>query len=837
MQTLCLHLCGKVYKSFNLKVERMSEQDEGKFDKIESMTVDALTMRQLLPTRIPTHSMERTYVGIDFGTSTTVVSIANKGEGDSITVETLKLPQLLEDGTRFESECIPSVIAYYQGQILVGEGASSLKYALKLGREIWYSFKMEMGIDLGARYFDSVLANDANFRIRNPQDAVRVFFWYLNTAIQKYCESHGLSTFIEYAISIPASFEANQRRELVAALDANGMRVSHQALIDEPNAAFISYIQESANGEKPLDISPSYNSKILVFDFGGGTCDISILEIGKSINGVYSKNLAISKFAQMGGNDIDRYITYRYLLPKFLETNGKRPTDFRTQERKHIACQLYKIAERLKILVNRDLAFMMSDFTVPLLKESDRPKVVEFPVCIETTRGELKQEKFELTPAQLTETMRVFTASSRIPKKIRGEDDYNNISIPIKSALEKSGVNNDEIDYVLFIGGSAKSPYIQEALRTMFSESELLVPRDLQTHVSKGAAIHSLLLNGMGKSIVQPITSEPIIAITKDAVPKTLFPAGSPIPCEIVTIDDLVTSRNNQSQIELPICLGAPHKLLHNLIIKPTSPMTGFPANIPVKVTLEVNADRLLIVTAECMGNICKVEPQNPFSNKELTTEERIVLEAERRANLDTLNNNGQPTKETLINLRKAYERVGNDFMAAEIYEHQVELYPNTRAYNAIGVLYANAGVKDKAIEFYERALEANPNDATAHLNLGLELKDSDNAQYREHIRKALAINPNHDVALIEAASIDEVDGKLDDANTKRQKAYDMMMSEWKNHILGDYGYGWLARVAEKLGHKVEAQQIRNSKPGLGRDKYYDEENLTRTRSTQIERF
>lgn len=796
-----------------------------------------ITLQQMLPARITGISQGKTYVGIDFGTSTTVVSIASLGpDGKTIECKALKLAQLLEDGTKFESERIPSIIAFYKNQILVGEGAYNLKYLLKFGKEIWYSFKMEMGTDLGAKYYDSVLADVEPFKIRNPKDAVRVFFMYLNLLIQRYCEEHGLSRNIEYAISIPASFEANQRRELSEALETNGMKVTHQSLIDEPNAAFISYIHEAANGERPLVISPLYNPKVLVFDFGGGTCDISILEIGKSTNGIYSKNLSISKFTQLGGNDIDRYITYHYILPRFLEFNNKKLTDFRTPERKAIASQLYKIAERLKILINKNLSFMTSNFEVPQLKNSNNHTEVEYPVIIETTRGTLKQEKFYLTPAELTEVMKVFTANSRLPKTFKGEDEYNNISMPINSAIEKAHIAVNEIDYVLFIGGSAQSPYIQEALRKKFTDSELLVPQDLQTHVSQGAAIHSLLMNGMGKCIIEPITSEPIIIITKDSMPKVLFPAGSPIPCDTIVIDDLVTSRDNQEQVELPICLGNANRMLYNIVIMPPHGASGFPVNTPVKLTLEINADKLLLAAAQCMGVSCMVEPQNPFANKEMTSEERIVFMAERQANLEALHNNGQPTRQALINLRNAYEKVGNSFRAAETYELQTELYPNADNFNQIGVLYANAGVKEKAIEFFERALEANPNNQYAHSNLALELKNRDYEQYRLHMKRALELNPDHDVALIESGRIDKADGKQEEARLKFEKAYDLMMRQWKAGTLGDYGYGWLAGLAEELGHTDEARQVRASKRKIETEQHYNDDNLTRTRSTQIEK-
>ena len=83
-----------------------------------------------------------TYIGIDFGTSTTVVSIATKENENKIKTLPIKLTQTLQDGTRYQSEKLPSVIAWFNKKLLVGEGASNLKYTLTKGKNIWYSFKM-----------------------------------------------------------------------------------------------------------------------------------------------------------------------------------------------------------------------------------------------------------------------------------------------------------------------------------------------------------------------------------------------------------------------------------------------------------------------------------------------------------------------------------------------------------------------------------------------------------------------------------------------------------------------------------------------------------------------
>jgi molecular chaperone DnaK len=737
----------------------------------------------MLPSGLNTQlATKATFVGIDFGTSTTVVSIATKESGEEkIKTLPIKLTQILEDGTIYQSEKLPSVIAWYNGRLLVGEGASNLKNTLTKGKNIWFSFKMEIGEDLGAKYYNSEVGDMEGVKIRNPKDCVRVFFMYLNILIKKYCQDNGLSDNIMYAVSIPASFEANQRKELMEALESNGMNISKQSLIDEPNAAFISYVHDSEESEKPLLISPHYNSNVLVFDFGGGTCDISILEIGKSTNGLYSKNIAISKFTKLGGDDVDRYITFKYILPRFFEANNVSDDDFITKERQYIATQLYKVSERLKILLCKKISNQMYQLEIPDYIKSNSDKAsITIPVSVETKKGLLTQSEFFLSIKELVEVMSVFMKSSLIPSSIKGQEEYNNIFMPIESAIKKANVCKSEIDYVLLIGGSAQNPFIQEALKKYFDDSEILVPQDLQTHVSKGAAIHSLLMNGINKCIIQPITSEPIFVITKDTTNKVLIPAGTTIPCDTVVIDDLIPTKDHQEAIELPICVGNENKMLFNLKITRDG---GFLTTAQVTLALEITADKLLLAKAHCMGVSCMVEPQNPFANKELSTEERIVLRAEREANIETERNGGIPTKNCLISLRKAYEDAGNDFKAAETLEQQNEIYPNPEEYNLIGVYYHNSGNRDKAIDFFERALDHNPNDYWANFNLGNTLFYRDLKRARQYLNKAYELNPFEPCINILLGRLDKREGKESEAKEKFQIAYDKYEQKWKANL------------------------------------------------------
>ena len=788
----------------------------------------------MLPSGLNTQlATKATFVGIDFGTSTTVVSIATKESGEEkIKTLPIKLTQILEDGTIYQSEKLPSVIAWYNGRLLVGEGASNLKYTLTKGKNIWFSFKMEIGEDLGAKYYNSEVGDMEGVKIRNPKDCVRVFFMYLNILIKKYCQDNGLSDNIMYAVSIPASFEANQRKELMEALESNGMNISKQSLIDEPNAAFISYVHDSEESEKPLLISPHYNSNVLVFDFGGGTCDISILEIGKSTNGLYSKNIAISKFTKLGGDDVDRYITFKYILPRFFEANNVSDDDFITKERQYIATQLYKVSERLKILLCKKISNQMYQLEIPDYIKSNSDKAsITIPVSVETKKGLLTQSEFFLSIKELVEVMSVFMKSSLIPSSIKGQEEYNNIFMPIESAIKKANVCKSEIDYVLLIGGSAQNPFIQEALKKYFDDSEILVPQDLQTHVSKGAAIHSLLMNGINKCIIQPITSEPIFVITKDTTNKVLIPAGTTIPCDTVVIDDLIPTKDHQEAIELPICVGNENKMLFNLKITRDG---GFLTTAQVTLALEITADKLLLAKAHCMGVSCMVEPQNPFANKELSTEERIVLRAEREANIETERNGGIPTKNCLISLRKAYEDAGNYFKAAETLEQQNEIYPNPEEYNLIGVYYHNSGNRDKAIDFFERALDHNPNDYWANFNLGNTLFYRDLKRARQYLNKAYELNPFEPCINILLGRLDKREGKESEAKEKFQIAYDKYEQKWKANLFYNSDYGWFASVAEELGKKDKAYEIRSAKPKIEQTTYYDEENLTQTRTKSL---
>ncbi len=164
-----------------------------------------LTIKNLLPvltsgklSEKSTSNLNSTFVGIDFGTSTTVVSIAILGKNsEPLIVKQIELNQKLADGAIYSSYKVPTVIAWYNNNILVGEGAAQLKFKLRQGKNLWHSFKMELGEDVGCKYPNSELGKTHDkLTILNPTDAAKLFFKYLKVQIEKYINAHSLPSHV-----------------------------------------------------------------------------------------------------------------------------------------------------------------------------------------------------------------------------------------------------------------------------------------------------------------------------------------------------------------------------------------------------------------------------------------------------------------------------------------------------------------------------------------------------------------------------------------------------------------------------------------------------------------
>lgn len=806
-----------------------------------------ITLNTLLPARISNSDINTTtFIGIDFGTSTTVVSIAHFDKATGwFSTKAIPIKQALENGQNHTSEKVPTVIAFLkvlgQNKFIYGQGGADLKhnFNFKLGKNIWYSFKTQLGTDVGALYYDCEIQSEKD-KIRNPKDALKLFMGFIKARIQTYIQENNCPTTTQYAVSIPAAFEANQRKELIDALAQNGISITKQSLIDEPNAAFLSYIEQSFSENSPLKVPEHRNINVLVFDFGAGTCDVSILEIGNGLKGLYSKNLSISKYYEIGGDDIDKYLALDCLLPQLAKQNGYKLSDFRKGEiKKDILPKLLKSSEQLKMMICDKIGLLVQDNTLPTHSIAINHESLGYDIEIEIPRlGKLKLSKPQITNEQFRNAMSNFCDVGKYVSKNESvklfESIYNKkfetIFSPIKSAMSKGKLKNDGIDYVLFIGGSSKNPFIRSAVKEYFNESQMIVPTDLQTHVSKGAAIHSLIFNGFNKNLIQPITSQPILLLTKQG-PVTLVSSGTEVPSELHKIEDLEIANDNQEIIELPIFIENKEKMLFNF--KWYVPEGKYyPKGTPVKVVAEINADKILNIRAFIKDQEMRCEPLYPLSSGDLTTEQRAVLVAEKQFNLEAERNGGKPTSEGYRNLFQAYKLAGMDLHAAQTLEEMNDMYPNNSNLNEIGVLFSSAGNKEKAIEYYEKAYESNPSNSTVAFNLALQYKITDPNKFVDMLETVLELEPNDPEALFEKGKLLNKKSKGDGIGLI-ENAFNTYKEKFDNNHLKDWEFSWFASCADELGKTDLAQLIRESKPRNKVVGLWNEGNLTQSKNNE----
>jgi len=264
-------------------------------------------------------------------------------------------------------------------------------------------------------------------------------------------------------------------------------------------------------------------------------------------------------------------------------------------------------------------------------------------------------------------------------------------------------------------------------LRSQFSELEIEVPQDLQVHVSGGTSVYSKLIHGMDFDIIQPITSESLLYMTKEGI-KVLVPANSPIPSQSVLFDPLKVATDGQKVIEIPIFISSNDKLLH--VIRITEQQgKGYPINTTVQLDVQIIDNKLVEVQVKINGGTATVEYLKPFANYKLSPKERTVLDKFRKANISALNNNGRPTIDALRGLVNAYADAGQHLEAAELLENVQKMQPNKNLLTSLCYHYSNAGKDKQALYWAEQAYEKNKTSVTAY-NLALEFRYSDEERF-----------------------------------------------------------------------------------------------------------
>jgi len=704
----------------------------------------------------------RWFCGIDLGTTNSLVavvdSVALRARDYSSAVRVLPVKQPTRNGVT-ESVLFPSVVAeVFQGEWTAGQGAKEARWqGLRKDRQIFYSTKSEMGIGRDPYY---PFATSSKFDC--PYKVAGEILKNLGAAARQELGQEALRNLV---VTVPASFQIAARKDTLRAADLAGMHLREQSLLDEPTAAFLDYIVTVASEEVlPLDLTTP--TIILTVDFGGGTCDVSLLRVQfESKTGRLGlANLAISRYERLGGDNIDSAVAEDILLPELFRQNGVQALDLSWAEKKnYVLPQLLPVAEALKLGICSEYATQLGLHSREKIRR-DSIRAAQLSTSI-TVPAKDRLRTFSLRDPSLTleqfeEVMASFLDRDLLYAHGTEFNSVTSIFAPVQDALDRAGVRPAQIDGILLVGGSSFIPQVQQALQTHFREAQLLrfpnAERALSA-VARGAALHSFFLHGIGLPLVKPIAQETIGLLAQDNVFRPLIHAGTELPFpsndKFDTHRGLSVPHDLMTELDIVIAAETPTQEKKVLAVAHLRPDVLPRAGDEIEVRFRLDANKVLEVEATLLSNSqtrCEVSLENPLSSAGHETEcQREILRLEQEL-ADAITRH-EPLSEKLTQIERLYELLFDERKYERAIDWakkalQLRAGPDAYALNLIGNAYQELGAYDRAEKFYRELLTLNRGWGGGHFNLALGLES------QGHITDALA-------AVSEAIRLDVQEG------------------------------------------------------------------------------
>jgi molecular chaperone DnaK len=579
-------------------------------------------------------------IGIDLGTTNSVVAVMEGGEATVI-------PN--QEGSRLT----PSVVAFTKdGEILVGQVAK--RQAITNPENTVFSIKRFMG-----RRYDEVQDEikkvpykvvaapngDVRIEIRGKQYSPPEISAMILRKLKEAAQSHLGQTVTQAVITVPAYFNDSQRQATKDAGKIAGLDV--QRIINEPTAAALAYGLDKKSDEE-----------IAVYDLGGGTFDISILEIGQGVFEVKATN----GDTHLGGDDFDQRVM-DWIAEEFRKESG---IDLR---RDRMALQrLKEAAERAKIELSSTLE---TEINLPFITaDANGPK----HLAMKLTRAKLESLVDDLI-------------QRTVP--------------PCRQAMKDADVSANDIDEVVLVGGQTRMPKVQQLVTQLF-DKEAHKGVNPDEVVAVGAAIQGGVLAGDVKDVVLlDVTPLSLGVETQGGAMTVLIPRNTTIPTRKSEI--FTTAADNQTAVDVHVLQGErplarDNRTLGRFRLEGIPPA---PRGVPqIEVAFDIDANGILNVSAKDTASRKQqqvtITASSGLNKQEV---ERMVREAETHASEDARRRQEIEVRNQTDGLVYATERA--------LREHGDKLSENDRRAIEVALNDARDAVKSEDVERMRRAQES----------------------------------------------------------------------------------------------------------------------------------
>ncbi|MCY4270730.1 MAG: Hsp70 family protein [Gammaproteobacteria bacterium] len=761
-------------------------------------------------------------VGIDLGTTNSSISeiLLDPAEPGLPDPRPVEVEQATTQGP-FTSIHVPSMVALCGGVEYIGEGARILRpqparHGLKPNRDLFWDCKNEIGTRRTYHH--------APEGYRSAREIGGKLLRFLFAAAKEQRPAPIDSA----VVAIPASFQLAQRKDTLEAARLAGLTMlDGGCLLDEPTAAFIAYLA-SGGGAKNLESG----NNLLVFDFGGGTCDVAVFKLLATDPGQPADiaPLAVSRYCRLGGGDIDRAIIIESLLPQLIEHNGLNGNDLDFDDKQaHVIPSLLAVAESLKVGLCREITRMRALGRKPAKLAALAQTLSGAYPCRLRSGKELQLHSPKLKATELNRALEPFLDKDTLHPR---EGEYVmtcSIFAPLKDAVERAGLAPADIDYCLLVGGSSLIPPVSDAIGGFFPKAETLRfnnTEEMLSAVSRGAALQALSLALNRRGIFRTVTGSSVSLRTKtgskvllDAGVELPFPASGSMETSDLTVPETALLETVPLRIEL---CDAEDRTLYAQQWDIEPPVNR---GDPLLLTYRMDANQVFhleLSLAEDRGRIFRGAMENPLThvvNPNSLRDQVLELEEQMR----TGNLSATEKQHTVLRIAELEESLGRYEHALSLLRNLARHSPDANLLHRMALVCGRMRDFGREEKYYLESVNLNRKSGDAYFNLSLSKRgQGKNHEAADYADKAIATEDKPPYRVLKALIAD----KLRDAAERRSQLVLAFNSFDPIPLLSDWELHWLAQAAKLAGKDTLARECETEKSKRNRDETSEAEGL-----------